>query len=92
MTCPSTRYRSVAYDPVTAYAARYGPLTNLLETDTMTAMYTAHRPGQTRTARLGRKLADYRERAEDCRANGQRTEAAILTAEYRRIARVLAEG
>lgn len=55
----------------------------------MTASY--HAPGA-RIHKITRRLADARERAALARTYGDESGAAYATAEYRRLARILAEG
>lgn len=53
---------------------------------------TAHGPDTARVHRLTRRLADARERASMARNTGDDAGARYATAEYRRLARILAEG
>ena len=53
---------------------------------------TAHGPEANRRYRLTRRLADARERATAARDQGDTYGAQYATAEYRRLARILAEG
>lgn len=57
----------------------------------MTAAYAAHAPAA-RIHKLTRRLADARQRASMARATGDESGARYATAEYRRLARILAEG
>jgi hypothetical protein len=52
----------------------------------------AHGPEANRRYRLTRRLADARERATAARDQGDTYGAQYATAEYRRLARILAEG
>ncbi len=54
--------------------------------------YTDHGPDSSRRQRLARRLADARERAASARDQGDTYGAQYATAEYRRLARILAEG
>jgi hypothetical protein len=51
-----------------------------------------HGPESGRIHKLTRRLADARERASMARSYGDEAGAQYATAEYRRIARILAEG
>lgn len=53
---------------------------------------TLHSPDSGRIHRLTRRLADARQRASMARDTGDDAGARYATAEYRRLARILAEG
>lgn len=56
------------------------------------ATTTAHGPNSGRVHKLTRRLADARERANLARSYGDEAGARFLTAEVRRLSRILAEG
>lgn len=58
----------------------------------MTYHAPGHGPEANRTHRLARQLADARERATAARSTGDDDGRRYAAAEYRRIARILAEG